>query len=41
MAARRQSWEAKGDPSTFDQRVIAMILVIETLKILAFLTPRL
>jgi len=40
-AARRQSWEAKGDRSTFDRRAIAMTLVTETLKILVFLIPRL
>jgi len=41
MAARRQSWEAKADRSTFDRRVIDMTLVIETLKILVFLILRL
>jgi hypothetical protein len=39
-AALHQSWEAKEDHSTFEQRVIDMTLVIETLKILVFLTPR-
>jgi hypothetical protein len=40
-AAQHQSWEAKEDHSTFEQHVIDMTLVIETLKILVFLTPRL
>jgi hypothetical protein len=39
-AALHQSWEAKEDHSTFEQHVIDMTLVIETLKILVFLTPR-
>jgi hypothetical protein len=39
-AALHHSWEAKEDHSTFEQRVIDMTLVIETLKILVFLTPR-
>jgi hypothetical protein len=39
-AALHQLWEAKEDHSTFEQRVIDMTLVIETLKILVFLTPQ-
>jgi len=39
-AALHQSWEAKEDHSTFEQHVIDMTLVIETLKILVFLTPQ-
>jgi hypothetical protein len=41
MAALHQSWEAKEDRSTSEQRVIDMTLVIETLRHLDFLTPRL
>jgi len=40
-AALHQSWEAKEDRSTSEQRVIDMTLVIETLRHLDFLTPRL
>jgi len=40
-AALHQLWEAKGDRSTFEQRVIDMTLVIETLRRLVFLTPQL
>jgi hypothetical protein len=39
-AALHQLWEAKEDRSTSEQRVIDMTLVIETLKILVFLTPQ-
>jgi hypothetical protein len=40
-AALHQLWEAKEDHSTFEQLVIDMTLVIETLRHLDFLTPRL
>jgi hypothetical protein len=40
MAALRQSWVAKGDRLTFDQRVIDTTLVIETLRPLVYLIPR-